>query len=1658
MALPYTPFDANTASSTKDDSNSLFARAMRACSGAMRMLRAATEVTVLCGSPQRLRERARAADGHGARYGPSPFERASCLSRVYFMWATPLVALAATDDASGPTTTVQLDDLWPAHAAISSAGAGAELEVRWAEEHARAAVAGVPPRLEKALWRMVRYDMLRTFMFKMGWLLFALISNALLLSALVDFLAAGPTAPASRGYALAAGFLVSEGLRSACVNQHWLTAVLAGVRLRAGARALLYAKAVRLRGGAAGGGGGGAEQQRPQNGDGGAAATAAATAASLATVGATVNLLTNDAQRLLEAASYGEFLLSTPPTLIACLGIMWAVLGPAAIAGFTLLLLAVPLQARLGTLVASLRRRTVRATDERAKLMSEVLGGVMLIKLAAWEAPIAARVAEVRGREVELLTRAALVRAVNTAVVAAAPSLVLLAAFGARVMITGGEALPPSAAFVCVALFNVARFPLGLVPQAVRNVADARVAAARLQTFYGLPEVGPDDAPVPLPLRYADAPASSPAALIAAPRSSTVVAVDVEGSKRALLNTTSASASQVSAALDAAAEQEAATAARLQALCGDATVPPDDVILEARHATFVWPGQQAPPTPVGSAAQPDGGSSRNLVTSVSMATDTGSVGAHAPGRIADMSFSVRAGELVAIVGPVGCGKSTLFAAILGQLERVSGCFATRGGSAAFAAQTPWIFNASLRENILLGDVAPAGSPAAARYAAALDACCLHPDIAALPAGDAQEIGERGINLSGGQRARVALARALYSTAPLLLLDDPLSAVDAHVCAALWRNAIRGPLGAGGGRAVVLVTHQTHYAVRADRVLVLAAGGTMQAWGTPGELAAAGIAIHASGGIDAEEKEHDAGVDDGADAPVAGDGTDDNTTPSPSPSSPSPVAVEADIVAVSQQMVPSIGPVAAVESAADVVVAVAAPVPSPGATTSHRIIAAEERAKGAVSSATLRTYVGAGGGTLAAVALTLSLLLSKGAVAISSAFVAYWTARPPPPPEVADEVQQGYLASLFAATVAAVIVTQLIAGAAWGIVTLRASRVLHNAVFASVMRATPAWFTSQPAGRILARFTADLDGVDTALPAALEQSAEYLVACGLAVVLMVAVTPWFALAALPIIAAFVAVARLFRRAARELKRLDALARSPLVSHVSATAAGLVTLRAYGRAGAYATRFAELSDDSTRTFWALYAANRWVAVRLDWTTAVAASASAALIVAARDVLTPGLGGLALSSALALAGVLQFATRLTSEAEAALTGVERLAHYTSEAAVPHERVTSGGPPLADDSPAITAVVASAAADGAADARLRDQGRGSGGNRVVATGSSGSTASPARASNSRRVCCESLSSSSEAALVFPPWYSAAWSPALVAARWPRHGALVFSHVTVRHRADLPPALTDVSFSVPAGARVGVVGRTGAGKSTLLAALFRMLELDASGSITLDGVDLARVNVYHVRSCLAAIPQDPTLFRGTLRSNLDPFSVHSDDALWAALRGAGAEGLAAEDTRGLGRTVAEGGANLSVGQRQLLCLARALLRGARVIAMDESTAATDGSTDANVQAAIRRTTVGATLLIVAHRLATIADADRVLVLGAGRVLEFDTPAALLGIGPRLCSDGDDAARREGCGAFAALVDEAGPSTAAALRRVAAAHEAARVAADSLRARPASHH
>ncbi|KAI9339971.1 P-loop containing nucleoside triphosphate hydrolase protein [Obelidium mucronatum] len=853
------------------------------------------------------------------------------------------------------------------------------------------------------------------------------------------------------------------------------------------------------------------------------------------------------------------------------------------------------------------------------------------------------------------------------------------------------------------------------------------------------------------------------------------------------------------------------------------------------------------------------------------------VTAEAPkAHLRNINLNVPKGSLVAIVGAVGSGKSSLLNAIVGEMKKTSGSV-TFNAKMGYAPQTAWIQNASVKDNILFG--LPYNRD---RYLRAIRDCALETDLRVLQDGDQTSIGERGINLSGGQKQRVNLARLVYYNADIVLMDDPLSAVDAHVGRFLFENCI---LGALKDKTRILVTHQLHFLSRADRIVVMRDGEIVEQ-GAYQDLVAAG-------GEFANLIENYGSMDEKEEQVVESQETKD-------------------------------------KNIADEKVALDKMHSDMNAKNGRNIMQVEERDTGAVNVGIWKTYVDACGGWSFAINTFILLGILQAAQVINNLWLSWWTEH------LYDATfsTQGYIGVYIALGLAQCVATYVL-NVYFAYACTRAAKTLHEAAAKRVIRAKTLFFDTTPLGRIMNRFSKDQDSIDNTLPDAFRMFLSTFANAIATFALIIYATPYFAVVLVPVLGVYYLIQSLYRSTSRELKRLDSISRSPLYANFGATLAGLPTIRAYGEQ----ERFVETTDrainENNSPYYLLVMAQRWLGVRLEALGAVLVLAAAVFGVLAYKTISPAILGLSLSYALQVTSTLSWCVRQFTDTEVAMNAVERVEYYAKDVEV--------------EAPAIIP-------DNRTDKN-----------------------------------------------------------------WPATGAIEITNLEMRYAPDLPLVVKGVTFSIADKQKIGVVGRTGSGKSSLMQALYRMVEPSA-GTVVIDGIDISKIGLADLRNGLAIIPQDPILFTGTFRSNLDPFSEHSDAELWDAVTRSGLKSKVSESEKGLDASVDDGGENLSVGQRQLVCLARAMVKKPKILIMDEATANVDYDTDSLIQRSLREDFADATVLTIAHRLNTIIDYDRVLVLDAGVIAEYDSPKALL-------SNADSK--------FSKMVAETGANNAEMLRNIA---------------------
>ncbi|KAL7521737.1 hypothetical protein ACHAWX_006416 [Stephanocyclus meneghinianus] len=868
---------------------------------------------------------------------------------------------------------------------------------------------------------------------------------------------------------------------------------------------------------------------------------------------------------------------------------------------------------------------------------------------------------------------------------------------------------------------------------------------------------------------------------------------------------------------------------------------------------------------------------------------------NAESRIAlkHITCSIERGSLVAIIGSVGSGKSSLLSAILGEMEALEGSLVymppknedehfSREHLISYCSQSPWVVNDTLKGNILFGR--PYNEE---RYREIVKACALADDLAILPAGDMTEIGERGINLSGGQKARVSLARALYSKeTQIVLLDDPLSAVDAHVGEHLFRMAITGAVSKGTTR--VLVTHHVHFLPRCDKVIILDKGRIIHT-GTYSELVAKGVDF--AGAVEVEKKEKDS--DDGA---TQGKEEKDGNAADKPPAVDDGKGPEAEKAQLKK--------------------------------AGEKLISDEEKEEGSVQGSNYSHYAKAGG-VIAFVSIFVIQAIGRASELMANFWLSIWAAasaqgeingRP-----LSVQETTWYL-GIYAAFGIGGVICLTFRAVIMAVHRLRASRKLHTELISSILRAPVSFFDVTPIGRVLNRFAADMDKIDLELTNSLGQAVSTIFSFLGAVGAIVAATKGTLLVAfIPIGYANYVIQKWFRKSFTELQRAANVANSPIFTDFSQMLSGTSTIRAFGTEVRF-FRNCQISFDKFNALYnALQQAGYWLGLRLDVLGGSVGFIIGAIALSTKDsnFIPAGWLGLALSYSIEVTTYLKHGVRMIATVEADMNSVERVLFYTNNVQPEAALVTEADPKTEE--------------------------------------------------------------------------------------WPSKGEIEIRHASMRYR-DGPLVLKDLCLSIKGGEKIGVVGRTGSGKSSLMAALFRITELERDGGkILIDGVDISSVGLSLLRLSLSIIPQDPVMFSNTVRYNLDPFGERSEYDLWEALKKVKLAEAIAILPGGLDEQVSEGGENFSQGQRQLLCIARSLLRKPKILVMDEATASIDNATDAHIQEMIRENFASATILTIAHRLNTIMDSDRVLVLDDGRVIEFDSPSALL-------------AKREGV--FKSMVDK----------------------------------
>lgn len=1311
---------------------------------------------------------------------PCPESDAGFLSRLTFWWFTKMAIL-------GYRRPLEEKDLWSLNEDDTSKVAVSKLIKQWENEKNKIRTSEVKftktqevelnhvdekptesdvliknsikkkePSLLKVLLKTFGPFFLIGSVFKLFQDLLSFV-NPQLLRILIDFIKNG-NAPAWWGFTIAALMFLSSVAQTLILHQHFQYCFVTGMRLRSAITGIIYRKSLVI--------------------------TNAAKRSS--TVGEVVNLMSVDAQRFQDLTTFLNMLWSAPLQICLALYFLWQTLGPSVLAGVAVMVLLLPINAFIAMKTRAFQVEQMQYKDSRIKLMNEILNGIKVLKLYAWEPSFSQKVLEIRSKELNVLRKSAYLHAVSTFAWTSAPFLVALTTFAVYVTVDEKNILDAEKAFVSLSLFNILRFPLTMLPQVISNLAQASVSINRIQNFLANDELDPD-------------------------------AVNKEKSM-------------------------------------------SGVAIAVQNGTFSWATSGDP-----------------ILTNINLLVPSGS--------------------LVAIVGHVGCGKSSLVSALLGEMEKLEGDVSVRG-SVAYVPQQAWIQNSTLKDNILFGR-----PDSEKNYKKVLEACALLTDLEVLPGGDQTEIGEKGINLSGGQKQRVSLARAVYSNSDVFLLDDPLSAVDAHVAKHIFDNVV-GPDGLLRGKTRVLVTHGISFLPQVDHIVVIV-DGKVSEMGSYQELLKQNGAFAEflrNYSFDDHVEEEELTIQDEEEVLLAEETLSNHTDLVDN----EPIANEArkkfirQISVLSSDTEPSYTMSTrrrlCERKLSETVTAKKPPM--------EKLIQTETTETGRVKMAVFWQYT-------KAVGLLVSLFICflyccQNASAIgANVWLSDWTNEP-----VINGTQQntqrrvgvyaalGMLQGLLVMTSS---FTLAMAG-------IGAARKLHAGLLDNKMHTPQAFYDTTPIGRIINRFSKDIYVIDEVIPHTILMFLATFFTSISTMIVIVSSTPLFAVVIIPLAFIYFFVQRFYVATSRQLKRLESVSRSPVYSHFSETITGASIIRAYGRQGSFVQLSDSKVDANQKSYYPGIVSNRWLGIRVEFVGNCVVLFAALFAVIGRENLSPGLVGLSVSYALQVTMSLNWMVRMTSDLETNIVAVERVKEYSETETEAPWNIEDKKPP--ED-------------------------------------------------------------------------------------WPSRGEVEFSNYSVRYRPGLDLVLKNLSMSVKGGEKVGIVGRTGAGKSSMTLCLFRILEA-AEGIINIDGVNISEIGLHNLRSMLTIIPQDPVLFSGTLRMNLDPFDKYSEDELWKALELSNLKKFVSSQTEKLDYECSEGGENLSVGQRQLVCLARALLRKTRILVLDEATAAIDLETDDLIQMTIRTQFEDCTVLTIAHRLNTIMDYTRVLVLDKGKIAEFDTPTGLI--------------------------------------------------------------
>ena len=787
-----------------------------------------------------------------------------------------------------------------------------------------------------------------------------------------------------------------------------------------------------------------------------------------------------------------------------------------------------------------------------------------------------------------------------------------------------------------------------------------------------------------------------------------------------------------------------------------------------------------------------------------------------------------------------------------------------------------------------------------RYKRVIYVSALERDLEILPAGDQTIVGDRGASISGGQRARISLARALYAEADIYLLDDPLSAVDAPVAKHIFENSIKDFL---SNKICILVTHQLQFMKSADSILLIR-NGEQVCFGDYMELLKKGSDfIKYSQVLEGENVK----APEMPDSEIARLSSSRSSVRSRAPSIVIPDLSGSfnSVYIEPNDELPKIDNLPIIDTDED--------------TGVHELSGIK------LKQNFLWTYINAG---LSVILCPFWIIYVVGAALLIS-FVEYYISlwadsterkgRFNAQPEkihfnntfeyknFVDHFSQTENIIFFSGITFILFLWCCTRNFAFFAVCMRSSIRLHNRLFKAVVRAPISFFDKNPPGVILNRVSRDMGMIDDFLPATLYDAVSILSNNCASLIVMAVITPYLLIPAVILLTCCIYIRSRYVNIARDVKRLEGVTKTPVFSHLSTSLYGLTTIRAFRAQYRFKDTFDLFQDEHTSAYFTWIASSRFFITLINTVSVFFTLMVTITCLLAINSLNGSSVGLVITSTIGLSAGIQWGMRQWTEVETMMTSVERIEEMRH---IPPEAELEAAPP------------------------------------------------------------------------YKPRSS-----------WPDQGQITFLNVNLKYDPDKPPVLRNLNFKIEPKEKVGIVGRTGAGKTSIMTALFRMTEPE--GHIIIDEVDIGNIGLHDLRRKISIIPQEPIIFTGSLRYNLDPFNVKTDAEIWEALGQAQLK-KKVDSMGGLDATLTDGGTNLSVGQRQLVCLARAILANNKILVLDEATANIDPTTDELIQQTIRKRFADCTVLTIAHRLQTIIDSDKILVMDEGQVSQFGSPNSLV--------------------------------------------------------------